>query len=57
MFDMVIAQCPKCGQQYFGDTEETVRQKYRGHVCFSQISEEELREKIGNIIIRKEKDE
>ena len=49
-FDLTIAQCPRCGQCYYGGDEPTVRAQYNTHRCMSDRSDEELQVIIDRIL-------
>ena len=50
MLDVVIAECPTCGYQYFAYNEEEAREKYATHKCPNNWTKEELDKKIKMIL-------
>ena len=48
--DIVIAECPSCGQQYFACDEKGARDKYAQHKCPARLTKEELDELINEIL-------
>jgi len=45
-FDMVIAECPRCGRWCFSWSEEDAVGKYKSHRCLRTVTTEELDEMI-----------
>ena len=49
MFDVVIAQCPRCGYQYFSWSEEGAKEKFKEHRCPITLADREVMEILDRI--------
>ena len=47
---MFEAECPYCGQRFYGFSEEDAREKYEKHRCMFTRSEKEILEILDRVI-------